>query len=307
MKLFSFLIDSSFEGIRIDKFIAEQHDELTRSYIQKLIKDGHVFVNNHTVKSSYSLKDGDNVSLEVPDNIEPNIKPEKIDLDIIYEDHDLIIINKPKNMVVHPAPGHYSGTLVNAIMYYCKEELSGINGVLRPGIVHRIDKDTSGSIIVCKNDFTHNSIAEQLKDHSIKRIYHAIVHGQLDNDGTVNAPIGRDSKDRLKMAISPNGKYAVTHYHVIKKFNNYTYISCQLETGRTHQIRVHMSSIGHPIVGDDVYGKNHLTKFKCNGQTLHAKTIGFIHPRTGKYLEFDTELPLYFNNLLRIMNGEKKI
>ena len=301
MKEFRFEIEQEYDGTRIDRYISDNIDSLTRSYLQKMIKEGCVTANGKPVKPSYSLKAGDQIAFTLPESIEPNIEAEDISLDIIYEDEDLLIVNKPKDMVVHPAAGHYSGTLVNAVMFHCKGNLSGINGVMRPGIVHRIDKDTSGSLIICKNDLAHNGIAEQLKDHSIKRIYHAIVYGELTEDGTVDKPIGRDPKDRLKMAVVPNGKSAVTHFHVLKQLKGYTYISCRLETGRTHQIRVHMASIGHPILGDDVYASGRKTSIKCQGQTLHAKTIGFTHPRTGEYMEFDTELPQYFQHLLKIL------
>lgn len=295
-----FRIEEAIAGERIDKFLSDSLPDVSRSYIQKLIKDGQVTVNQKTVKSNYKLNAGDLLSMEKPELQEPDIEAEDIPLDILYEDSDLLIINKPKGMVVHPSAGHYSGTLVNALMHYCKEDLSGINGVLRPGIVHRIDMDTTGSLIVCKNDFTHNHIAEQLKVHSITRVYHAIVHGILkDDEGTINAPIGRHPIDRKKMSINhKNGKEAVTHYKVLKRFKNFTYIECRLETGRTHQIRVHMSSISHPLLGDAVYGPVK-TPYKLQGQTLHAKTIGITHPRTGEYLEVEAPLPEYFTNLLK--------
>ena len=293
-------IEEALAGERIDKFLSDSLPDVSRSYIQKLIKDGQVTVNQKTVKSNYKLNAGDLLSMEEPELQEPDIEAEDIPLDILYEDSDLLIINKPKGMVVHPSAGHYSGTLVNALMHYCKEDLSGINGVLRPGIVHRIDMDTTGSLIVCKNDFTHNHIAEQLKVHSITRVYHAIVHGILkDDEGTINAPIGRHPIDRKKMSINhKNGKEAVTHYKVLKRFKNFTYIECRLETGRTHQIRVHMSSISHPLLGDAVYGPVK-SPYKLQGQTLHAKTIGITHPRTGEYLEVEAPLPEYFTNLLK--------
>ena len=295
-----FRIEEAIAGERIDKFLSDSLPDVSRSYIQKLIKDGQVTVNQKTVKSNYKLNAGDLLSMEEPELQEPHIEAEDIPLDILYEDSDLLIINKPKGMVVHPSAGHYSGTLVNALMHYCKEDLSGINGVLRPGIVHRIDMDTTGSLIVCKNDFTHNHIAEQLKVHSITRVYHAIVHGILkDDEGTINAPIGRHPIDRKKMSINhKNGKEAVTHYKVLKRFKNFTYIECRLETGRTHQIRVHMSSISHPLLGDAVYGPVK-SPYKLQGQTLHAKTIGITHPRTGEYLEVEAPLPEYFTNLLK--------
>lgn len=295
-----FTIEDTRKGERIDKFLSESLPEVSRSYIQKLIKDGEVTVNCKSVKSNYKLNVGDVLKLQEPELQEPDIVAEDIPIDILYEDSDLLIVNKPKGMVVHPSAGHYSGTLVNALMYHCKEDLSGINGVLRPGIVHRIDMDTTGSLIVCKNDFTHNHIAEQLKVHSITRVYHAIVHGVLKEDeGTVNAPIGRHPTDRKKMSIHcKNGKEAVTHYKVLRRFGNYTYIECRLETGRTHQIRVHMASISHPLLGDSVYGPAKCP-FKLQGQTLHAKTIGIIHPRTGEYLEVSASLPDYFSELLK--------
>ncbi len=296
----TFVIDEEQSGIRIDKFLAETMPDLSRSYIQKLIKEGQVMVNQVPQKANYKIGAGDFLSLEEPELKEPDILAENIPLDILYEDKDLLIVNKPKGMVVHPSAGHYSGTLVNALMYYCKEDLSGINGVMRPGIVHRIDMDTTGSLIVCKNDYTHNHIAEQLKVHSIHRIYHAIVHGVLKEDeGTIDAPIGRHPVERKKMSINhQNGKEAVTHYKVLQRFQNHTYVECQLETGRTHQIRVHMASIHHPLLGDAVYGPQK-TSSKLQGQTLHAKTIGITHPRTGEHLEIDAPLPEYFKELIK--------
>lgn len=292
---------SDHTGIRIDKFLSDQLPDFSRSYIQKLIKEEQVSVQNKVIKSNYKLNGNEEISLNIPEQIIPDILPEDIPLDILYEDQDLIVINKPKGMVVHPAAGHYSGTLVNALMYHCKDDLSGINGVMRPGIVHRIDRNTTGSLLVCKNDFSHNRIAEQLKIHSITRKYRAIVHGNLKEDrGTVNAPIGRHPVDRKKMAIEPkNGREAITHYRVLERFSNYTYIECQLETGRTHQIRVHMSSLHHPILGDDVYGPAKCPFSYLQGQTLHAQVLGFIHPRTDEYMEFSAPLPQYFEDLLR--------
>lgn len=295
-------ITPEMEGERIDKCISNYLESLSRSYIQKIIKDGKAYVNDAVVKANYKVKVDDKVQFEIPDCEEPDISPQDIPLDILYEDKDILIVNKPKDMVVHPAPGHYEGTLVNAIMFHCKDELSGINGVLRPGIVHRIDKDTTGSIIICKNDEAHRKIAQQLKEHSITRKYRAIVYGRImEEEGTVNAPIGRHPTDRKKMAINEkNGKPAVTHYKVLERFDKYTYIECQLETGRTHQIRVHMTSIGHPLLGDEVYG-NAKCPFKLEGQTLHAMTIGFIHPTTGEYVEYEAPLPEYFEHLLQIL------
>ena len=295
-------ITPEMEGERIDKCISNYLESLSRSYIQKIIKDGKAYVNDAVVKANYKVKVDDKVQFEIPDCEEPDIPPQDIPLDILYEDKDILIVNKPKDMVVHPAPGHYEGTLVNAIMFHCKDELSGINGVLRPGIVHRIDKDTTGSIFICKNDEAHRKIAQQLKEHSITRKYRAIVYGRImEEEGTVNAPIGRHPTDRKKMAINEkNGKPAVTHYKVLERFDKYTYIECQLETGRTHQIRVHMTSIGHPLLGDEVYG-NAKCPFKLEGQTLHAMTIGFIHPTTGEYVEYEAPLPEYFEHLLQIL------
>ncbi len=290
------------EGDRIDRFLAEKCEDLSRSFLQKLLKSGQVFVNGKTVKASYRVMEGDEAVFEVPDAIEPEILPENIPLDILYEDQDVIVVNKPKGMVVHPAAGHYTGTLVNALMYHCREDLSGINGVLRPGIVHRIDMDTTGAIIACKNDLAHSSIAAQLKEHSITRRYEAIVHGVLKEDeGTINAPIGRSPKDRKKMAVHvPGGKPAVTHYRVLDHYQNFTHIECRLETGRTHQIRVHMASLGHPLLGDQVYGPSKCP-YKLQGQTLHAGVLGFLHPRTGAYMEFTAPLPDYFRHLLDIL------
>ena len=287
-------------GIRIDKFLAEELPELSRSYVQKLIKEEQITVNGKIVKANYKLSPEDLVVVFQPELKEPDILAENIPLDILYEDSDILIVNKPKGMVVHPSAGHYTGTLVNALMYYCKDDLSGINGVMRPGIVHRIDMDTTGSLLVCKNDYAHQNIAEQLKTHDIKRVYHAVVHGVLKEDeGTIDAPIGRHPVERKKMCINhKNGKEAVTHYKVMKRFRNYTYIQCQLETGRTHQIRVHMASIKHPLLGDMVYGPAKCP-FKLQGQTLHAKTIGILHPRTNEYLEIDAPLPEYFSELLK--------
>ena len=289
---------------RIDKFLAEQCEELSRSFLQKLLKSGEVSVNGQAVKASFRLSEGDLIVFEVPEAAKPEILPEPFPLDILYEDEDVILVNKPKGMVVHPAAGHYSGTLVNALMYHCRDSLSGINGVLRPGIVHRIDMDTTGVIIACKNDVSHRSIAEQLKEHSITRRYQAIVHGRLKTDeGTVDAPIGRNPQDRKKMSINErNGKPAVTHYHVLNRFRDYTHIECRLETGRTHQIRVHMASIGHPLLGDAVYGPARCP-YRLEGQTLHAGVLGFVHPRSGKYMEFSAPLPEYFEELLRKLPG----
>lgn len=299
MKEEQFTIQENDTGTRIDVFLSKKLENISRSYIQKLIKDNDITVNGVTVKANYKVNMNDIIKVSIPELAEPDILPEKIPLDILYEDKDILIVNKPKGMVVHPCPGHYSGTLVNALMNYCKEDLSGINGVMRPGIVHRIDMDTTGSLLVCKNDFAHQKLAEDLKIHNIKRIYHAIVHGIIKEDeGIIDAPIGRHSVDRKKMSINyKNGKDAITHYKVLKRFSNYTYIECQLETGRTHQIRVHMASIHHALVGDTVYGPAK-SAFHLQGQTLHAKILGIHHPRTNEYLEIDAPLPTYFIDLL---------
>ena len=300
MQEFHFLITEECENERLDKALSELTDDtVSRSYLQKLIKDNQIFVNDKPQKASYKLKVDDYVSFVIPDHAEPDIVPEKMDLDILYEDEDVIVVNKPKGMVVHPAAGHFEHTLVNGLMYHCKDSLSGINGVLRPGIVHRIDKDTTGSIIACKNDMAHKEIAAQLKEHSIVRKYRAICAGVIkEDDGTVNAPIGRDEKDRKKMSVNPkNGKEAITHYHVLERFKDYTYIECVLETGRTHQIRVHMASIGHPLLGDEVYSSRKWP-YKLVGQTLHAYILGFKHPRNSQYIETVAPLPEYFVLLL---------
>lgn len=309
MKHFEFTVTDEYAGERIDKCISELYEDFSRSYIQKLIKDNLVNVSpnkencelSKSVKGSYILKEGNFVFFDTKESIIPDIVPEDIPLDILYEDSDVLVVNKPKGMVVHPAPGHYSNTLVNAVMFHVKD-LSGINGVLRPGIVHRIDMNTTGSLIICKNDKAHIDIAGQLKEHSINRLYRAIVHGIIKEDeGTVNKPIGRNEKDRKKMACNvTNAKNAVTHYKVLKRFKDYTYIECKLETGRTHQIRVHMASIGHPVLGDDVYSTIK-SPFKLLGQTLHAMTLGFIQPSTKEYIEVVAPLPEYFNNLLNIL------
>lgn len=294
-------IASEMEEERIDKVLAQCMDTLSRSFLQKLLKDGKVSVNGKAVKANYKVKENDRVEFCIPPAVEPEIEPENIPLSVLYEDEDVLVVDKPKGMVVHPAAGHYSGTLVNAVMYHCKDNLSGINGVLRPGIVHRIDMDTTGSILICKNDRAHNDIAAQLKDHSICRRYRAIVCGVIKEDeGTVCGPIGRDKKDRKKMAVTPDGKEAVTHFRVLERFKQHTYIECQLETGRTHQIRVHMASKGHPLLGDEVYGKAS-SKYKCQGQCLHAMILGFVHPVSGQYIETSAPLPDYFKHLLEIL------
>lgn len=303
MPQYCFQITEDMEDERIDKCVSMLIDSLSRSYIQKIIKSGQVFVNGSPVKPSYLVKTDDEVTFDLPPFQEPDIAPENIPLEVLYEDNDVIVVNKPKGMVVHPAAGHYSGTLVNALMYHCGDSLSGINGVMRPGIVHRIDMDTTGSIIICKNDKAHECIAAQLKEHSINRRYHAICYGVLKEDeGTIRGAIGRHPNDRKKMAINEkNGKPAVTHYKVLQRFKDYTYIECRLETGRTHQIRVHMASIGHPLLGDEVYATGRKSPYKLQGQTLHAKILGFVHPSTGEYVEVDAPLPEYFQHLLDIL------
>lgn len=300
MQEFHFLISEEYENERLDKSLSELTDDtVSRSYLQKLIKDELVFVNQKIQKASYRLKDGDMISFTIPDQTPLDIIPEDLNLEILYEDQDVIVVNKPKDMVVHPAAGHFSHTLVNGLMYHCKDSLSGINGVLRPGIVHRIDKDTTGSIIACKNDNAHLKIAAQLKEHSITRKYRAVCFGVLkDDEGTIDAPIGRDEKDRKKMAVNhKNGKHAVTHYKVLERFRDYTYIECQLETGRTHQIRVHMASIGHPLLGDVVYSSRK-QPFDTKGQVLHAYILGFEHPANGIYIETTAPIPAYFDTIL---------
>ncbi|MCR5624264.1 MAG: RluA family pseudouridine synthase [Lachnospiraceae bacterium] len=279
----------------------------SRSYIKKLIDNGNVSVNYKKVKSGYSLKENDIIDLKINSPRVPDILPENINIDIVYEDDDIVIVNKPKGMVVHPAPGHYTGTLVNALMYHCKDSLSGINGEIRPGIVHRIDKDTSGILVICKNDNSHKKIAEQLKVHSITRVYKTIVIGHVsESEGTIEGVIGRSSNDRKKMSLNvKNGKHAVTHYKVIDNLNGkYTMLECRLETGRTHQIRVSMASIGHPVLGDLVYGpKKSPVKLSSEGQVLHAEVLGFIHPTTGKYVEFKAPLPDYFKEAIKKTGG----
>ena len=293
-------------GERIDRFLSGKMQEFSRSYIQKLLKEGAVSVNGASVKPNYKTGAGDQICIRIPEPEVLDVLPEEIPLDILYEDEDILVINKPKGMVVHPSPGHSSHTLVNAVLYHCKGQLSGINGVIRPGIVHRIDMDTTGSLLVCKNDRAHQILADQLKEHSITRRYQAIVYGNFrEEEGTVDAPIGRHPTDRKKMSTrSASGRPAVTHYRVLERFGNYTYIECELETGRTHQIRVHMSSIGHPILGDSVYGPAKCP-FSLQGQTLHAKILGIRHPSAGEYMEFDAPLPDYFIRLLSTLRSSK--
>ena len=298
MENLSFNINSEEEGQRIDKYLSIMIEGKSRSFIQGLIDEKKVKANSKVIKSNYKLKKGDFIEVEVPELVELNVSAEEMNLDIVYEDEDVLVVNKEKGIVVHPAPGNYTGTLVNGILHHCSD-LSGINGVIRPGIVHRIDKDTSGILVIAKNDEAHNDLAAQFKEHSIKREYYALVEGKFSNvKGTVDKPISRDKKERIKMAINSDGKRAVTHYEVLEQYDKgVSLVKCTLETGRTHQIRVHMSSIGHPLVGDLVYGYKR-QKFNIEGQALHAKTLGFIHPRTKEYMEFTSELPNYFKELL---------
>lgn len=299
MEILNYTVQKEDAGVRIDRFLSEKNEDLSRSYLQKLLKEQKVQVNGSLVKANYKVSSEDEIQVMVPDLEEPDILPEEIPLDILYEDEDVLVVNKPKGMVVHPSAGHITGTLVNAVMAHCHENLSGINGIMRPGIVHRIDKDTTGALLICKNDNAHRSLAEQLKEHSIKRRYRAVVQGNIKEDeGTIEGPIGRHPVDRKKMSVNyKNGKDAVTHYHVLERFGNSTYVECRLETGRTHQIRVHMASIGHPLLGDEVYGSGK-NPYHLQGQALHAMVLGFVHPSTGEYLEFTAPLPDYFLKLL---------
>lgn len=294
-----FTIETDDVNKRVDVFLNEEMEDISRSALQKNIEKGNITVNGEKISKNYKLRIGDIVEAELPPPENIDIVPEDIPLDIMYEDDDLIVINKPQNMVVHPAPGHYTGTLVNALMFHCGDNLSGINGVLRPGIVHRIDKDTSGVLVIAKSDLAHKGLSEQLAEHSMKRVYNAIVYNSFSEEsGTVDRNIDRSRNDRKKMAVvMQGGRNAVTHYKVIEKLGKYTWVELQLETGRTHQIRVHMSYIGHPLLGDPVYGPKKCP-FNLNGQVLHAKVLGFIHPRTGEYMEFNSELPDYFSSLI---------
>ncbi len=293
-----FLVPEEDEGDRLDVYLSKELGDMSRSYIQKIIKDKKVSVNGKIEKAKYLVKEDDKVKIEIPAPKLLEVVPQNIPIDIVYEDSDVLIVNKPQDMVVHPAPGNYDNTLVNAIIYHCKDNLSSINGIIRPGIVHRIDKDTSGLLMIAKNNNAHNSLAEQLKDHSITREYEFICHGVVKEDKiSVDKPIGRNPKDRLKMAVVKDGKRAVTHFEVVERFENFTHMRARLETGRTHQIRVHALSINHPLLGDNVYGPKN-TKFKLKGQTLHAKKLGFIHPSTKEYVEFDSELPDYFKDII---------
>lgn len=296
---------STENGVRLDKLLCENLDSFTRSAVQRLIEDGNVTVNGVIVAKNYKCKAGDNVEIFVPDAKPLEATAQNIALDIVYEDNDLLVVNKPKGMVVHPANGNPDGTLVNALLYHCGESLSGINGVIRPGIVHRIDKDTSGLLIVAKSDKAHIGLAEQIKEHSFSRAYETVVYGNIKEDKfTVCQPIGRDSRDRKKMAVTPkNSKKAVTHFEVIKRYGEFTHLRCTLETGRTHQIRVHCAYIGHPVAGDSVYGPKKVIE-RLHGQCLHAKHIGFVHPITNEYLEFESELPEYFVSFLNYLDNK---
>ncbi|MGN1386362.1 MAG: RluA family pseudouridine synthase [Bacillus sp. (in: firmicutes)] len=296
MNVVVYNVDETHKGVRIDKFISTVNEEMSRTQVQQLIKEDHVRVNGQPVKTNYKCQLNDEVAVSIPEPVELNIEAEDMDLDIYYEDEDVLVVNKPKGMVVHPAPGHTSGTLVNGLMAHCKD-LSGINGVMRPGIVHRIDKDTSGLLMVAKNDMAHESLVDQLVEKSVTRKYTAIVHGVIQHShGTIDAPIGRDKKDRQSQAVTPDGKNAVTHFEVLERFNDFTLVECQLETGRTHQIRVHMKYIGYPLAGDPKYGPK--KTLDIGGQALHAGVLGFVHPRTKEYMEFNAPLPEYFAQLI---------
>lgn len=298
MEDFNFIVTEEENRTRIDKLITDKNADWSRTQVQDWIKDEQLLVNGAKVKANYKCAVGDQITLTVPDPEELNIEAEEMDLEYVYEDKDVLVVNKPRGMVVHPAPGHTSGTLVNGLMAHCKD-LSGINGVMRPGIVHRIDKDTTGLLMVAKNDLAHTSLVEQLKAKTTKRIYKAIVHGVIPHDtGTIDAPIGRDKSDRQKMTVTDdNSRDAVTHFNVLERFKDYTYVECQLETGRTHQIRVHFKYIGFPLAGDPKYGPKRT--LPIDGQALHAELIGFDHPRTGKYMEFSKEIPEDMQQLLK--------
>lgn len=307
MKSIDLVAGSEHISQRLDKFLSENIDEMTRSALTKLIDDGKVSVNSRIVSKSYKLCEGDRIEVLLSDPEPLNVSAENIALDIVYEDDDLLVVNKPKGMVVHPAAGNYSGTLVNALLYHCGDSLSGINGVLRPGIVHRIDKNTSGLLMVAKNDFAHQGLSEQIQDHSFKREYLAVAYGNIKEDaGVINAPIGRHKVDRKRMCVTKeNSKEAITRFEVLERFSDFTYLRCMLETGRTHQIRVHMAHIGHPLAGDDVYGPKKVITALC-GQCLHAYLLGFVHPRTGEYLEFTSEVPESFEKFLTKLRNTAK-
>jgi len=305
MEIVEIYVDED-DNERLDAYLAKELNEVSRSYVQKLIKENLVYVNDKNMKSSYLVKEGDFINVKLPKPKKLEIIPENIPIDIVYEDEDIVIINKSQDMVVHPAPGNYNGTLVNALLFHIKN-LSSINGIIRPGIVHRLDKDTSGLLIIAKNDRVHRILSENLKERNIKRVYMALIHGVLSIDeGTINAPIGRHGNDRKKMTVtSKNSKEAITHYRVLERYNKYTLIEVKLETGRTHQIRVHMSHINHPVVDDPVYSKAK-NEFHLNKQMLHAYKLGFYHPTTGEYMEFKTDLPKYFRNILDILENKRR-
>ena len=309
----TFQVSEDESGMRLDLFLMEKEPDLTRSRIQNLIRDGLVLLKEEKVKTGYKVKPGDQIELELPEVKEANVKPQEMALSIVYEDEYLAVVNKPRGLVVHPAAGHEDGTLVNGLMYHFKDSLSGINGVLRPGIVHRIDKDTSGLLVICKSDEAHQGISDLLSRHEIDRVYHAVVHGRFhQKEGTIDAPIGRMKEDRKKYTVRPDGREAITHYEVLEELGSFSYLQVTLETGRTHQIRVHMASLGHPLLGDPLYGPSRETLSKAKelskmdfwpGQILHAKVLGFIHPVTKEKLYFDSELPEYFKTVLRVLRG----
>jgi 23S rRNA pseudouridine1911/1915/1917 synthase len=297
------IIHEDQKNDRIDKVLSNLNEEWSRSQVQLWIKEGHVLVNGQKIKTNYKCTINDSVEINIPEAVELDVVPEEMNLDIYYEDQDVLVVNKPKGMVVHPAPGHTTGTLVNGLMAHCKD-LSGINGVLRPGIVHRIDKDTSGLLMVAKNDLAHESLVNQLVAKTVTRKYKAVVHGVIPHDyGTVDAPLGRDSRDRQSMTVVDKGKHAVTHFHVLERFKDFTFVECQLETGRTHQIRVHLKYIGFPLAGDPKYGPR--KTLELGGQALHAGLLGFNHPRTGEYLEFEAPLPADYEELLDTLRNDR--
>ncbi|PRR82937.1 RluA family pseudouridine synthase [Clostridium vincentii] len=298
-----FIVEKMFEGERVDKYLSIIVEGKSRSYLQGLITKGNILINGKEVKSNHKLKDLDEIKIIIPEPIELKVDSEDIPLNVLYEDSDVIVVNKKRGMVVHPAPGNYNGTLVNALLFYCSD-LSTINGVVRPGIVHRIDKDTTGILVVAKNDEAHNFLSNQLRNHSMKREYYALVEGRIKEDkGTIDKPLGRNKKDRLKIGIVEDGRHAITHYEVIERYKNTTLVKCVLETGRTHQIRVHMSSIGHPLLGDSLYGLKK-QKFKLDGQMLHARILGFIHPTSKEFIEFTSDLPEDYKELLEKLRKE---
>lgn len=307
METLEFTVGPEGEGQRLDRFLTEQCGGITRSALQNLIEEGAALCNGKPAPKRCKVRAGDRVSITIPDPRPLDAQPQNIPLDIVYEDDSLIVVNKPKGMVVHPAPGNPDGTLVNALLYHCAGRLSGIGGAIRPGIVHRIDKDTSGLLVIAKDDAAHQALSEQMSVHSIHRVYHAVVYGNLKEDsGFVEAPIGRDPRDRKKMAVTDNhSRYAYTGWQVLERFGSFTYIACRLKTGRTHQIRVHMASIGHPLAGDGVYGPKNVIR-SLNGQCLHAKELGFVHPVTGEYMQFDSPLPAYFNDYLTKLRKESR-